>query len=406
MHESVFAVKSFLKGLSVTAETVFNAITREACSFQLSHIYSVMADTTALNKGKKSGVNARLVKYFNNELGHDIHTLECMFHTNEIYLYHVISYVDGRKRGPGAMQDGALLNLIALDKPSREKLTPANQLDVPVTRIAAVHLRAKLEWFFQKKSSKVDDNSFRNDQLCMLVLACYIIAEVPDNLKNLLFYKQEKVCHSRWITTANEYMRTLIFNSSNLTATQKAKLQKIVSYIISVYVPSFLMIHLHPKTPEGPFLCLFQRDLLCSYFEIEPNISEVAMKYFLSHASQWLSWKNVALSVFAEVAPYTAEAVKTSESFPTDVDVCALLQDRSTLLKQFFTAKSKEAPCITTDITPMFWKSIENHNRSTERRIGRLKGLINNKVQDDPTQLSLSDLRLRAHLCNMEISEF
>ena len=54
------------------------------------------------------------------------------------------------------------------------------------------------------------------------------------------------------------------------------------------------MIHLHPKAPEGPFLCLFQRDLLCSYFEIEPNISEVAMKYFLLNASQWLSWKNVA----------------------------------------------------------------------------------------------------------------
>ena len=179
-----------------------------------------------------------------------------MFHTNEIYLSHVISYVDGQKKGPRAMQDGALLNLIVLDKLSREKLTPANQLDVPVTRIAAV---------------KVDDHRFRNDQLCMLVFTCYIIAEVPDNnLKNLLFHKQKKVCHSRWITTANGYMQKLVFNSSNLTATQKVKLQKIVSYIISVYVPSFLMIYLHPKAPEGPFLCLFQRDLLCSYFEIEP----------------------------------------------------------------------------------------------------------------------------------------
>ena len=30
------------------------------------------------------------------------------------------------------------------------------------------------------------------------------------------------------------------------------------------------------------------------------------MKYFLAHASQWLSWKNVALSVHAKVAPCTA----------------------------------------------------------------------------------------------------
>ena len=111
--------------------------------------------------------------------------------------------------------------------------------------------------------------------------------------------------------------------------------------------------------------------------------------------------------VHAEVASYTAEAVKTSESLPEEMDACSLLQDRTTRLKQFFTKKSREAPCISiTHVKPTFWKSIENHNRSTERRIGRLKELINKKIQDEPSQLSLSDLRLRAHLCNMEISEF
>ena len=53
-----------------------------------------------------------------------------------------------------------------------------------------------------------------------------------------------------------------------------------------------------------------------------------------------------------------------------------------------------------------FWKSIDNHNLSTERRTGRLKELINKKIQDEPTQLNHSDLRLRARLCNKEISEF
>ena len=87
--------------------------------------------------------------------------------------------------------------------------------------------------------------------------------------------------------------------------------------------------------------------------------------------------------------------------------MCSLFQDRTTRLEQFFTKKSREAPCISiTHVKPTFWKSIENYNRSTKRRIGRLKGLINNKIQDEPAQLSLSDLRLRAHLCNVEISEF
>ena len=106
-------------------------------------------------------------------------------------------------------------------------------------------------------------------------------------------------------------MRTLVFNSKNLTDTQKNKLQKIVSYIVCVYVPSFLMIHLNSKAPEGPFLSIFYRNLLSCFVKIDPNITNVVMKYFLAHASQWLSWKNVALSVHAKVAPYTAKTVKS-----------------------------------------------------------------------------------------------
>ena len=208
------------------------------------------------------------------------------------------------------MQDEILLNRIsALDKPNNKTLIPRDQLDVPVTRIATVHLKAKLEWFSQQKSNKVEEHSFRNDQLCMLVLGCYIITKIPQNLKNLLFYKQEQISNSRWITITNGYIRMFIFNSKNLTDIQKNKLQKIVSYIVCVYVPSFLMIHLNTKAPEGPFI--FHRDLLSCSVEIDPNITDVVMKYFLAHASQWFFWKNVVLSVHAKVAPYTAKTVKS-----------------------------------------------------------------------------------------------
>ena len=206
------------------------------------------------------------------------------------FIAHVICYVDGESKGPGAMQNGILLNRIsALAKPNNETLIPRDQLGVPVTRIATVHLKAKLEWFSQQKSNKVEEHSFRNDQLYMLVLGCYIITNFPQNLKNLLFYKLEQICHSRWITIANGYMRMFIFNSKNLTDTQKNKLQKIVSYIVCVYVPSFLMIHFKPKAPEGPFI--FHRDLLSCFVEIDPNIIDVVMKYFLAHALQWFFGK-------------------------------------------------------------------------------------------------------------------
>ena len=179
----------------------------------------------------------------------------------------------------------------------------------------------------------------------MLVLASYIITDIPQNLKNLLFYKQEKICHSRWITIANGYIRTLIFNSKNLTVTQKNKIQKVVSYIVCVY-PSFLMIHLNPKAPEGLFLSIFYRNLLSCFIKIDPNITDAVMKYFLAHASQRLSWKNVALSVHAKIVPYNAEAVKSSKSLLEEVDMRSLFQDRRSRLKHFLTNRSNEAPCI------------------------------------------------------------
>ena len=77
----------------------------------------------------------------------------------------------------------------------------------------------------------------------------------------------------------------MIFNIGNLSDAQKVKLRKIVFYIICVYVPTFLMIHLNPKAPEGPFLTLFQRDLLAAYQEVEPEITSNVMKYYVQHAS-------------------------------------------------------------------------------------------------------------------------
>ena len=46
--------------------------------------------------------------------------------------------------------------------------------------------------------------------------------------------------------------------------------------------------------------------------------------------------KNVALSIHADVAPFTAEAVKTSKSLPKMVDVRLLIQVRSIQLKLFY----------------------------------------------------------------------
>ena len=75
---------------------------------------------------------------------------------------------------------------------------------------------------------------------------------------------------------------------------------------------------------------LFTRDLLLAYKEVDLPVFEAIWKHFVQHASQWLSPKNIALSVHAEVPPYTVEAVK-EKAFPKNVDIQQALLKRKQL---------------------------------------------------------------------------
>ena len=66
-------------------------------------------------------------------------------------------------------------------------------------------------------------------------------------------------------------------------------LKACVIYIVSVYLPSFLMTHLTPPACEGPFVRLFQRDLLLAFEAVDSDVSKVVNRYFLQHANSWLS---------------------------------------------------------------------------------------------------------------------
>ena len=144
------------------------------------------------------------------------------------------------------MQDGALLNnLKNIDKPIISDIPSRHSLPTMViTKIAAMHLKSKMQWFAeQKEISKRCNEDFRTDQLCILVLAYFTIMDVTQNFKHLLIYKQLTVCRSRWITTASGYLRFLVYYHYKLSATEMSNLINIVS----VYVSSFSMIHLKPK---------------------------------------------------------------------------------------------------------------------------------------------------------------
>ena len=151
-----------------------------------------------------------------------------MFHVNEIYFSHVILPIEEKTKGPGAMQDGALLNCIkSINKPDINNILPRQSIPVPITNIASLQLKAKVEGFSEQKAKGFQDGSFRNEYLCLLVLASYLVWDVPDNLKYLLEYRQEEISHSRWITTASGYLRLLIFGLGNFGMDQKKIVQKL-----------------------------------------------------------------------------------------------------------------------------------------------------------------------------------
>ena len=136
----------------------------------------------------------------------------------------------------------------------------------------------------------------------------------------------------------------LIFDVCRLDERERRKLIRLISYVVSVYIPSFGTIQLKPSAAEGPEIALFQRNLLLAYNEIK-KLAEVALKYFYDHAQQWVKPINAALSAYAEVPPYCVEAVQTGH-FPDPVDARKLLQERGASLKEFFSLGSKAAACI------------------------------------------------------------
>ena len=135
------------------------------------------------------------------------------------------------------MQDGALMNRIKkLPKPKPEDLKVGEECKVPTTSIAVNYLKVKTAWFSERKKNV--DSAFRKDHMCLLVLAAHLVMNVNDNLKCLLFYRQEDVSHARWITTASGYLRMLIFGYG-VEPHDIPKLQRMASFKVCLFACFF-----------------------------------------------------------------------------------------------------------------------------------------------------------------------
>ena len=76
----------------------------------------------------------------------NIHSLECLIHVNEIYFTQAIGKIEGKKKAPGTMEDGSLMKYFGdTGKPDLSKLVDREKLVGPVTKMASLHLRKKIE---------------------------------------------------------------------------------------------------------------------------------------------------------------------------------------------------------------------------------------------------------------------
>ena len=73
---------------------------------------------------------------------------------------------------------------------------------------------------------------------------------------------------------------------AGLDKRERTKLIRLISYVVSIYIPSFGTIQQKPPAAEGPGITLFQRNLLLAYNEIDSELAEVTLKYFYDHAQQ------------------------------------------------------------------------------------------------------------------------
>ena len=64
----------------------------------------------------------------------------------------------------------------------------------------------------------------------------------------------------------------------------QVRLLQIVSFVVSVYLPSFLLIHLKPNALENPLLTLFQQLLLLGSEEVDSVLCKAVNRYFIQLA--------------------------------------------------------------------------------------------------------------------------
>ena len=201
-------------------------------------LLAVGGDSTNVNTGWKGGS----IHFLEVGLGRRVVWIICLLHTNELPLRHLIIELDG----PTASGDKFMGPLgQALDQV--EDMLYNSKFKV---------IKAGPD--FPDLSQEVIDDLSTDQQYGYRMILAIGTGSVP---KDLFLLAIGNVSHSRWLTTANRFLKMWVslhtFKGKNLK-----NLESIVEFIIKVYYTMWFNIKVAHKVVDGPRHVLMQMELV------------------------------------------------------------------------------------------------------------------------------------------------
>ena len=196
-------------------------------------IQAIGGDSTSVNTGWKGGAMAHLEKL----LGRKLVWLVCDLHTNELPLRHLIIDVDGKTLSNNKWS-GPLGNMLddATDMEIESKIKIVECIPLPTIPPEVVKDLSTDQYY------------------AYLIHEAIRTGKISARLASL---EIGPVNHSRWLTTANRFLR-IWCSKHRLKGKNLANLQQIIEYIMRVYLPNWFNTKIKHHWIQGPNHVLFQ----------------------------------------------------------------------------------------------------------------------------------------------------
>ena len=174
-------------------------------------------DGTSVNTGSKGGI----IRLLEERLHRPLHWFICLLHMNELPLRHLIRHIDGVTHGPNSFK-----GLIG------KELVDCETKPVVKFKRIPIHL--------PKMAKDLSTDQRYLYEICLAVNSGHCDL-------SLAARSPGKMCHSRWLTTANRILRLYVSKQA-----PDEKLCCLAEYVVKVYAPVWFGIKKSPSCIYGP----------------------------------------------------------------------------------------------------------------------------------------------------------